>query len=53
MASPYAPDAPFRAGNALGRNKIIYALSHVTFVVASDDKSGGTWGGAKESLDRR
>ena len=53
MASPYAPDAPFRVGNALGRNKIIYALSHVTFVVASDDKSGGTWGGAKESLDRR
>ncbi|HSP27535.1 MAG TPA: DNA-processing protein DprA, partial [Ilumatobacteraceae bacterium] len=27
IASPYAPDAPFRAGNAMGRNKIIYALS--------------------------
>jgi predicted Rossmann fold nucleotide-binding protein DprA/Smf involved in DNA uptake len=53
IASPYAPDAPFRAGNAMGRNKIVYALSKVTFVVASDKDSGGTWAGAKEALDRR
>jgi predicted Rossmann fold nucleotide-binding protein DprA/Smf involved in DNA uptake len=53
IASPYAPDAPFRAGNAMGRNKIIYALSQVTFVVSSDAGSGGTWAGAKEALDRR
>jgi predicted Rossmann fold nucleotide-binding protein DprA/Smf involved in DNA uptake len=53
IASPYAPTAPFRAGNAMGRNKIVYALSHVTFVVASDKDSGGTWAGAKEALDRR
>jgi predicted Rossmann fold nucleotide-binding protein DprA/Smf involved in DNA uptake len=53
IASPYAPDAPFRAGNAMGRNKIVYALSEVTFVVASDDGTGGTWAGAKEALDRR
>ena len=52
IASPYAPDAPFRAANALGRNKIVYALSQVTFVVASDDGTGGTWAGAKEALDR-
>ena len=31
IASPYAPGAPFTAGNAMGRNKIIYALSRVTF----------------------
>lgn len=53
IASPYAPNAPFRAGNAMGRNKIVYALSQVTFVVASDKDSGGTWAGAKEALDRR
>jgi predicted Rossmann fold nucleotide-binding protein DprA/Smf involved in DNA uptake len=53
IASPYAPDAPFRPGNAMGRNKIVYALSQVTFVVASDDGTGGTWAGAKEALDRR
>lgn len=53
IASPYAPDAPFRAGNAMGRNKIVYALSRVTFVVASDEGSGGTWTGASEALDRR
>lgn len=53
IASPYAPNAPFRAGNAMGRNKIVYALSQVTFVVASDKDSGGTWAGAKEALNRR
>jgi predicted Rossmann fold nucleotide-binding protein DprA/Smf involved in DNA uptake len=53
LASPYAPDAPFRAGNAMGRNKIVYALSEVTFVVAAVDGSGGTWAGAKEALDHR
>ena len=33
-------------------SKIVYALSQVTFVVASDDGTGGTWAGAKEALDR-
>ncbi len=49
LASPYAPDAPPRAATAIGRNKIIYALSQVTFVVAAVDGSGGTWSGAKRS----
>jgi predicted Rossmann fold nucleotide-binding protein DprA/Smf involved in DNA uptake len=53
IASPYAPDAPFKAGNAIGRNKIVYALSQVAFVVASDEGTGGTWAGAKEALERR
>jgi predicted Rossmann fold nucleotide-binding protein DprA/Smf involved in DNA uptake len=52
IASPYGPNAPFTAGNAMGRNKIIYGLSRVTFVVAADKDSGGTWAGAKEALDR-
>ena len=52
IASPYAPATPFRAGNAMGRNKVVYALSQVTFVVTSDNGSGGTWAGATEALDR-
>jgi predicted Rossmann fold nucleotide-binding protein DprA/Smf involved in DNA uptake len=53
LASPYAPDARFSAGSAHGRNKIVYALSQVAFVVAADDGSGGTWAGAKEALEGR
>jgi predicted Rossmann fold nucleotide-binding protein DprA/Smf involved in DNA uptake len=53
IASPYGPGAPFTAGNAMGRNKVIYGLSRVTFVVAADRDAGGTWAGAKEALDRR
>jgi predicted Rossmann fold nucleotide-binding protein DprA/Smf involved in DNA uptake len=34
----------------MGRNKLIYALSTVTLVVASDEDSGGTWSGAIEAL---
>jgi hypothetical protein len=52
LASPYAPDAGFTAGNAMGRNKLIYAMADVTLVVASDDGRGGTWGGAVEALRR-
>jgi predicted Rossmann fold nucleotide-binding protein DprA/Smf involved in DNA uptake len=52
LASPFAPSAPLRAGNALGRNKIIYALSQVAFVVASERGSGGTWAGATEAIER-
>ncbi|MEA2686773.1 MAG: processing protein [Actinomycetota bacterium] len=50
MCTPYGPDAPFSAGNAMGRNKLIYAQSLVTFVVASDLGKGGTWSGAVEAL---
>jgi predicted Rossmann fold nucleotide-binding protein DprA/Smf involved in DNA uptake len=51
MASPYGPSMRFTAGNAMGRNKIIYALASHTLVVCSD-VSGGTWEGAKEALRR-
>ncbi len=50
MCSPYNPNAPFRAGNAMGRNKLVYALSDITLVVASDVDKGGTWAGAVEAL---
>jgi predicted Rossmann fold nucleotide-binding protein DprA/Smf involved in DNA uptake len=53
IASPYAPDAPFRPANAVGRHKIIHALSRVTFVVAAADGTGATWAGATEALEHR
>ena len=50
MCTPYSPDAPFSAGNAMGRNKLIYAQAALTVVVASDHGAGGTWSGATEAL---
>lgn len=52
LLSPYHPDAPFSVGNAMGRNKLIYALADFTLVVSSDYNKGGTWAGAKEELNR-
>ncbi|MBN1865535.1 MAG: hypothetical protein JW808_11600 [Victivallales bacterium] len=39
-------------GNAMGRNKLIYALAEYGLVVSSDYQKGGTWEGAKEELKR-
>jgi predicted Rossmann fold nucleotide-binding protein DprA/Smf involved in DNA uptake len=50
LATPYAPSAPFSAGNAMGRNKILYALADVTVVVECEEGKGGTWSGATEAL---
>ena len=50
MCSPYAPDSGFSVGKAMGRNKLIYALSDVTVAVAADNGSGGTWSGATEAI---
>jgi predicted Rossmann fold nucleotide-binding protein DprA/Smf involved in DNA uptake len=52
LVTPYKPDAGFSVANAMGRNKLVYALSRVTLVVASDLEAGGTWEGAKEALSR-
>jgi len=53
MCTPYNPDAGFSAGSAMGRNKLIYAQSTLTLVVASDEGKGGTWSGATEALDHK
>lgn len=53
MCSPYTPDSPFSVGNAMGRDKLIYALSDVTVAVAADQGSGGTWSGATEAMKGR
>ncbi len=53
LCTPYNPTAGFTVANAMGRNKVIYALSQATVVVAADLDKGGTWAGAVEALRRR
>jgi predicted Rossmann fold nucleotide-binding protein DprA/Smf involved in DNA uptake len=53
LVTPYAPTAGFSAGNAMGRNKIIYGLCRAVVVVRSDEGTGGTWSGAVEALRKR
>ena len=50
LCTPYKPTAGFSVANAMGRNKLIYALSQATFVAAADLEKGGTWAGAVEAL---
>lgn len=50
LATPFAPDLGFLVGNAMARNKLIYAGSQATVVVSSAQESGGTWAGATEAL---
>jgi predicted Rossmann fold nucleotide-binding protein DprA/Smf involved in DNA uptake len=52
LATPTNPSAGFSVANAMNRNKLIYGLARVTFVVATDEGSGGTWDGATEALRR-
>ena len=46
------PKTGFSAGNAMCRNKLIYALASTTVVIATDHNSGGTWSGATEALKK-
>ena len=52
LISPYDPSAGFNVGNAMQRNKLIYALADAALVVNSDFEKGGTWAGAVEQLER-
>ncbi|MFI8618695.1 DNA-processing protein DprA [Acidovorax sp. NPDC077693] len=52
LLSPYDPSAGFNVGNAMQRNKLIYALADASLVVSSDLNKGGTWTGAVEQLDK-
>jgi len=51
LISPYDPSAGFNLGNAMQRNKLIYALADTALVVSTDLNKGGTWAGATEQLD--
>lgn len=50
LVSAVDPQAGFNVGNAMGRNKYIYALADYGLVVSSDYNKGGTWAGAVEAL---
>ncbi len=53
LVSPFSPSAGFQVGNAMSRNKLIYAMSVCTVVVAAAEGTGGTWAGAVEAIDRK
>jgi predicted Rossmann fold nucleotide-binding protein DprA/Smf involved in DNA uptake len=53
LCTPFKPTAGFTVANAMARNKLIYALSSATLVVASDLEKGCTWAGAVEALRQR
>jgi predicted Rossmann fold nucleotide-binding protein DprA/Smf involved in DNA uptake len=50
LATPFHPAARWHAGNAMSRNRLIYALSQAAVVVASSPEKGGTRSGALENL---
>ncbi len=50
LISPYHPQARFTVGAAMGRNKLIYALSHFAVAISATEGKGGTWSGATENL---
>ncbi len=52
LVSPYHPKSRFHVGNAMARNKVIYALSDASVVVSSALEKGGTWQGAMENLKK-
>jgi predicted Rossmann fold nucleotide-binding protein DprA/Smf involved in DNA uptake len=51
LLTPYMPTVGFSARAAMGRNKLIYALSDAAVVVTTAADKGGTWAGALEALD--
>ena len=52
LVSAFIPEARFNVGNAMGRNKHIYALADFALVVSAEHGKGGTWAGATEELKR-
>jgi predicted Rossmann fold nucleotide-binding protein DprA/Smf involved in DNA uptake len=50
LVTASSPAARFTVAAAMGRNKVIYALSAAAVVVSSAFETGGTWAGAIENL---
>jgi DNA processing protein len=50
LMSASSPSARFTVAGAMGRNKVIYALSSAAVVVSAAFETGGTWAGAIENL---
>lgn len=53
FVSPYDPSSGFNVGNAMGRNKYVYALADLGLVVSTAAGKGGTWEGALEALKKQ
>ena len=52
LVSPYDPCVGFNVGNAMQRNKLIYALGDAALVIHAKANEGGTWTGAIEQLNK-
>lgn len=52
LVSACDPNASFNVGNAMGRNKYIYALADRALVINCSVGTGGTWAGAVEALEK-
>lgn len=52
LVSAFSPEASFNVGNAMGRNKHIYALADFGLIINAEVGKGGTWAGATEELKR-
>ena len=52
LVSAFDPEAGFNVGNAMQRNKQIYAMADFGLVVSSGYNEGGTWSGAIEQLEK-
>lgn len=50
ILSEVIPETGFTVGNAMSRNKYIYAHSEATVIIKSDIEKGGTWTGALENI---
>lgn len=53
LVSQVHPTAGFTVGNAMARNRLIYALSDLAIVISTSEGTGGTWLGAVENLHRK
>ena len=53
LVSPFDPGSHFLVYNAMGRNKLLYALADWALVAHSAYNEGGTWSGAKENLSKK
>jgi len=53
LATPYPPAASYTAANAMGRNKLIFAASDSTIVIAAHHDRDSTLPGATEALELR
>ena len=52
LVSAFDPEAGFNVGNAMQRNKHIYAMADFGLIVSSGYNEGGTWSGAIEQLEK-